>query len=169
VNHGRWPGIDITNNALFITIQTAQLVLQAGSMGEGGDVFVLNMGSQSRSSIWQRACGASEWAQVQERPRGKLADTSRSNMSVAAWWHEELLISSNVEGTQHPLIMRAQEFELPWNILQALRKSWKMHNRSDHIQIKRSTSQAVTEYAPQEIEDLLWRKDRPAIRKMKTV
>lgn len=149
----------------FMTIpEAAQLVLQAGSMGEGGDVFVLDMGEPVRildlakrmvhlSGLEVRggdsdASDAIEIEHVGLRPGEKL--------------YEELLIGSNVEGTQHPLIMRAQEIELPWNELQAI--LIRLENACEHFdyeEIRSLLMQAVAEYAPQcEIEDLLWREYR---------
>lgn len=145
----------------FMTIpEAAQLVLQAGAMGEGGDVFVLDMGEpvkimdlakrmihlsglEIKSDITQD--GAIEIEYVGLRPGEKL--------------YEELLIGNDVEGTEHPLIMRAQETEIPWPVLQDLLEKMKNAcDRFDSEEVRKILLQAVTEYVPQcGIEDLIWR------------
>jgi FlaA1/EpsC-like NDP-sugar epimerase len=149
----------------FMTIpEAAQLVLQAGSMGEGGDVFVLDMGEPVK--ILDLATRMVHLSGLEVKGGVDSSDAieiQHIGLRPGEKLYEELLIGSNVEGTQHPLIMRAQESELSWNVLQALlAKLEDACNRFDHVQIRSLLLQAVTEYAPQgEIEDLLWRKDRP--------
>ncbi len=72
--------------------------------------------------------------------------------------YEELLIGSNVEGTQHPLIMRAQENEIPWAELQTLLlELQRACDQFDYAQVRAMLLQIVSEYAPQcGIEDFLW-------------
>jgi FlaA1/EpsC-like NDP-sugar epimerase len=146
----------------FMTIpEAAQLVLQAGAMGEGGDVFVLDMGQPVK--ILDMAIkmvhlsgldvksettpeGAIEIHYVGLRPGEKL--------------YEELLIGENVEGTGHPLIMRAQEAEIPWPVLQPLLNDLEQACfRFDYEQVRELLLRIVVEYAPQcGIEDFIWRK-----------
>jgi FlaA1/EpsC-like NDP-sugar epimerase len=150
----------------FMTIpEAAQLVLQAGSMGEGGDVFVLDMGEPVK--ILDLATRMVHLSGLEVKGGVDTADSieiQHIGLRPGEKLYEELLIGSNVEGTQHPLIMRAQEAELPWDALQVLlAKLEDACHRSDHPQIRNLLLEAVTEYAPQgEIEDLLWRKDKPA-------
>ncbi|MDO9419769.1 MAG: nucleoside-diphosphate sugar epimerase/dehydratase [Herminiimonas sp.] len=147
----------------FMTIpEAAQLVLQAGAMGEGGDVFVLDMGEPVKildlakrmvhlsglevlGDANAEADGAIEIEHVGLRPGEKL--------------YEELLIGSNVEGTRHPLIMRAQETEIPWLVLQELLATLEgACERFDYENVRALLLQAVVEYAPQcGIEDFIWR------------
>lgn len=103
----------------FMTIpEAAQLVLQAGAMGEGGDVFVLDMGRPVKIVDLARrmirlsgmtvkddahATGDIEIKVVGLRPGEKL--------------YEELLIGDNPETTVHPRIMKAHEQFLPWDQL----------------------------------------------------
>jgi FlaA1/EpsC-like NDP-sugar epimerase len=72
--------------------------------------------------------------------------------------YEELLIGTNVEGTQHPLIMRAQETEIPWSDLQKmLALLQRACDQFDYEQVRTLLLQIVAEYAPQcGIEDLVW-------------
>lgn len=103
----------------FMTIpEAAQLVLQAGAMGEGGDVFVLDMGKPVKIVDLARrmirlsgmtvkddahASGDIEIKVVGLRPGEKL--------------YEELLIGDNPEATAHPRIMKAHEQFLTWDQL----------------------------------------------------
>jgi FlaA1/EpsC-like NDP-sugar epimerase len=72
--------------------------------------------------------------------------------------YEELLIGGNVEGTEHPLIMRAQESEIPWTVLQALLAELSSAcDRFDHEEVRALLLRAVGEYTPQcGIEDFIW-------------
>ena len=73
--------------------------------------------------------------------------------------YEELLIGANVEGTQHPLIMRAQEAEISWPILQEmLKKLDDACSRFDYEEMRKLLLQIVPGYTPQcGIEDFIWR------------
>lgn len=143
----------------FMTIpEAAQLVLQAGAMGEGGDVFVLDMGEPVKimdlaermihlSGLEIRSSSAPDGIDIQHvglRPGEKL--------------YEELLIGDNVEGTEHPLIMRAQESETAWSELQVtLNRLKQACDLFEYDQVREVLLSAVIEYAPQcGIEDLIW-------------
>lgn len=100
----------------FMTIpEAAQLVLQAGSMGQGGDVFVLDMGQPVK--ILELACkmihlsGCS--VRNAENPSGDIA-IEFTGLRPGEKLYEELLIGENVTPTAHPMIMRANEQFLPW-------------------------------------------------------
>lgn len=145
----------------FMTIpEAAQLVLQAGSMGKGGDVFVLDMGEPVKIADLARRMihlsgqevrsattpdGAIELRYVGLRPGEKL--------------YEELLIGDNVTGTAHPLIMRAEEAEIAWPFLELmLRHLEDACERFDHNAIRTQLQKIVAEYAPNTaIDDHLWK------------
>ena len=105
----------------FMTIpEAAGLVLQAGAMGLGGDVFVLNMGDAVK--IVDLACRMIHLSGLDVRdesnPEGDI-EIQYSGLRPGEKLYEELLIGDNVSDTEHPLIMRAKELELPWSFLQA--------------------------------------------------
>lgn len=151
---------DITR--YFMTIpEAAQLVIQAGSIGKGGDVFVLDMGQPvkiadlavrmihlSGQEVRSSAIpdGTIELRYVGLRPGEKL--------------YEELLIGDNVTGTVHPLIMRAQEAEIAWPFLEVMLKHLKdACDRFDHVAIRAQLLKLVGEYAPSAgIDDHLWKR-----------
>lgn len=103
----------------FMTIpEAAQLVIQAGSMGQGGEVYVLDMGKPVRIMDLARRmihlCGLT--VKSEDQPDGDIA-IEIVGLRPGEKLYEELLIGQNVEGTVHPLIMRAYEHELPWSVL----------------------------------------------------
>lgn len=144
----------------FMTIpEAAQLVLQAGAMGEGGDVFVLDMGEPVKIIDLARRmvhlCGLE--VKSDETPEGTI-EIRHVGLRPGEKLYEELLIGDNVEGTTHPLIMRAQESELPWDVLQAkLNELDQACTDFEYEKIRTLIQELVVEYAPQcGIEDLIW-------------
>jgi FlaA1/EpsC-like NDP-sugar epimerase len=103
----------------FMTIpEAAQLVIQAGSMGQGGDVFVLDMGAPVKiSELAERMINLSGLSIRSERnPRGDIA-IEYTGLRPGEKLYEELLIGDNVIPTRHPMIMSAQEDFLDWSTL----------------------------------------------------
>ncbi|MFZ6708825.1 polysaccharide biosynthesis protein [Undibacterium sp. TC9W] len=144
----------------FMTIpEAAQLVLQAGAMGEGGDVFVLDMGEPVRIIDLARRMVHLSGLEVKSEttPDGTI-EIQHVGLRPGEKLYEELLIGDNVEGTSHPLIMRAQESELPWDQLNALLQELNTAcSAFDYEQIRALLLQIVAEYEPQcGIEDLIW-------------
>lgn len=111
---------DITR--YFMTIpEAAQLVLQAGAMAEGGDVFVLDMGEPVRiADLAVRMVRLSgQEVRTKDTPNGTI-DITYTGLRPGEKLFEELLIGTNVSGTDHPLIMRAQEAEIEWRFLEQM-------------------------------------------------
>jgi len=113
----------------FMTIpEAAQLVLQAGSMGKGGDVFVLDMGEPVKITDLARKMihlsGLSE--KNSSNPNGDI-EIAFSGLRPGEKLYEELLIGDDVAGTDHPRIMTANEIHLTWpethNLLNRLDKA----------------------------------------------
>jgi FlaA1/EpsC-like NDP-sugar epimerase len=104
----------------FMTIpEAAQLVLQAGAMGQGGDVFVLDMGQPIK--IMDLARRMLHLSGLSERnaanPHGDI-EIAITGLRPGEKLYEELLIGDNPEPTDHPRIMKAREPYLPWEQLQ---------------------------------------------------
>jgi len=100
----------------FMTIpEAAQLVLQAGAMGQGGDVFVLDMGQPIKIMDLARRMlhlsGLSE--RTAANPDGDI-EISITGLRPGEKLYEELLIGDNPEPTEHPRIMKAREPYLGW-------------------------------------------------------
>jgi FlaA1/EpsC-like NDP-sugar epimerase len=108
---------DITR--YFMTIpEAAQLVIQAGAMGVGGDVFVLDMGQPVRiidlASRMIELSGLS--VRDEQNPDGDI-EIKVTGLRPGEKLFEELLIGDNPGPTQHPRILKAHEQFLPWPLL----------------------------------------------------
>lgn len=101
----------------FMTIpEAAQLVIQAGTMAKGGEVFVLDMGEPVR--IYDLACTMIHLMgftlRDADNPEGDI-EVVFSGLRPGEKLYEELLIGENSIGTPHPGIMLAREEFLEWN------------------------------------------------------
>lgn len=108
----------------FMTIpEAAQLVLQAGSMANGGDVFVLDMGRPVKILDLARRMIHLSGLTVRdsEHPNGNI-EIEFKGLRPGEKLYEELLIGNSPMGTEHPLIMRALEESIAWEKLQPLLK-----------------------------------------------
>lgn len=104
----------------FMTIaEAAQLVLQAGAMARGGDVFVLDMGQPVKIMDLARRMVDLSGLRLRDaaRPDGDIGITI-TGLRPGEKLYEELLISEHPEPTEHPRILRAREEYLPWDALQ---------------------------------------------------
>ena len=99
----------------FMSIrEAAQLVLQAGSMGTGGDVFVLDMGEPIRIvDLARRMIRLSGYELEGEASDCEHIDIDFIGLRPGEKLHEELLLGTSVTGTGHPMIMRAEESSVP--------------------------------------------------------
>ena len=153
---------DITR--YFMTIpEAAQLVLQAGSMGAGGDVFVLDMGEPVKiMDLAERMVHLSGLSLKSESNDSRAIEIQLVGLRPGEKLFEELLIGENVDGTDHPLIMRAEESMIAWPLLQAsLEKLDLACKRFDYEEVRRLLLELVREYQPQcGIEDMIWCRER---------
>lgn len=144
----------------FMTIpEASQLVLQAGSMARGGDVFVLDMGAPVRIEDLARRMIHLMGLTVRDdvTPEGDI-EIVYTGLRPAEKLYEELLIGTNVTGTEHPMIMRATEPHLPWVELKGILEE--MLEALDTFDCERARSllmRTVAEYKPEGgIQDLVW-------------
>ncbi|TGD73482.1 polysaccharide biosynthesis protein [Mangrovimicrobium sediminis] len=95
----------------FMSIkEAAQLVVQASAMGTGGDVFVLDMGEPVRIvDLARRMIRLSGYETDHDTHVGEHIDIEFIGLRPGEKLYEELLLGSNVTGTGHPMIMRAEE------------------------------------------------------------
>ena len=103
----------------FMTIpEAAQLVLQAGAMAHGGDVFVLDMGSPVKILDLARRMVRLSGLSVRDagHPAGDI-EIAITGLRPGEKLYEELLIGDNPEPTAHPRIMKAREPFVPWTAL----------------------------------------------------
>jgi FlaA1/EpsC-like NDP-sugar epimerase len=144
----------------FMTIPEAvELVIQAGAMGQGGDVFVLDMGEPIRIVDLAKKMIHLSGLQVKDstNPDGDI-EIKYIGLRSGEKLYEELLIGDNVLETDNPMIMRAQEGTLDWNDLKLLLdKLEKAINSDDQKKLRELLIKAVPEFEPQcDIKDLLY-------------
>jgi FlaA1/EpsC-like NDP-sugar epimerase len=148
----------------FMTIpEAAQLVLQAGSMGRKGEVFVLDMGEPVRIvDLAKRLIQImGHTVRDEENPDGDI-EIQISGLRPGEKLYEELLLGDNVAGTDHPMIMRAEEERLPSEQLQMLIGDLRdACSRHDCEQVHRLLVQAVNDYSPKQgLVDMVWTQQR---------
>jgi UDP-N-acetylglucosamine 4,6-dehydratase len=144
----------------FMTIpEAAQLVLQAGSMAKGGDVFVLDMGRPVRIDDLARRLVNLMGLTVRDatNPDGDI-EIEYTGLRTAEKLFEELLIGTNVTGTDHPMIMRAIEHHLPWARMQQILNEQLVALASfDCHRALALLTESVAEYqAEMDIRDYVW-------------
>jgi len=135
----------------FMTIpEAAQLVIQAGSMAKGGEVFVLDMGSPVK--IFDLACTLISLSGLticdDDNPDGDIA-IEEIGLRPGEKLFEELLIGENPMPTKHPRIMQAMEGHMSWQDLSAALDQLELHvhtgNRDAAVSLLRDL---VPEYQP---------------------
>jgi len=144
----------------FMTISEAvELVIQAGAMGAGGDVFVLDMGKPVRITDLAQKMIRLSGLEVKDdnNPEGDI-EIQYTGLRPGEKLYEELLIGDNVSDTENPLIMRAQEDQLFWEELEPMLEQLKTAiNKCDHRKLRDILMQIVPGFKPQcEISDLLY-------------
>ncbi|EGR1056642.1 polysaccharide biosynthesis protein [Vibrio cholerae] len=146
----------------FMTIpEAAQLVIQAGAMGKGGDVFVLDMGEPVR--ITDLAVNLIQLSGLEvkdeQHPYGDIA-IEFTGLRPGEKLYEELLIGDNVQKTAHERIMTANERYLPLaEFEQHLNELDKACHAFNHERIRELLLEAPTDFNPTDgIGDLVWQR-----------
>jgi FlaA1/EpsC-like NDP-sugar epimerase len=144
----------------FMTIpEAAQLVIQAGSMGEGGDVFVLDMGEPVKIvELAEKMVHLSGLSIRSERnPHGDIS-IEFTGLRPGEKLYEELLIGDNVASTEHPMIMSAHEDFLSWEVLKVrLTQLLAAVEADDYVAVRQILRATVNGYFPDgEIVDWIY-------------
>ena len=144
----------------FMTVTEAvELLIQAGAMGTGGDVFVLDMGKPVQIQDLAEKMIQLSGLQVKDElnPNGDI-EIKYTGLRAGEKLFEELLIGDNVSKTANPLIMRAKEDKLNWDKLKLLLENLKAANDSnDHEKLRNLLIEIVPGFKPQsEISDILY-------------
>jgi FlaA1/EpsC-like NDP-sugar epimerase len=144
----------------FMTIpEAAQLVIQAGTMAKGGDVFVLNMGEpvKIRDLAIRMVNLMGLTIRDENNPDGDI-EIKYTGLRPAEKLYEELLIGSNVSGTRHSRIMRAEEDYIPFDSLSRLIGELLVASEElDRGRARNVLLSSVHGYKPDNgIEDLVW-------------
>ncbi len=144
----------------FMTIpEAAQLVIQAGAMGEGGEVFVLDMGEPVR--ILDLAMNMVRLSGLEvrdaEHPEGDI-EIVYSGLRPGEKLYEELLIGDDVRRTRHDRIMTSKERFWEWPRLETFLKELEQaFIETDHLRIRQLLQSAPLDYHPLgDIADLVW-------------
>jgi FlaA1/EpsC-like NDP-sugar epimerase len=144
----------------FMTIpEAAQLVIQAGAMASGGDVFVLDMGESVKIMDLARKMIELSGLTVlsDENPLGDIA-IEVTGLRPGEKLYEELLIGDNPMPTQHPRIMKAHEEFLAWPDLQAKLQALMDAVETNNVPaIRAQIEQLVPGYQPEGgVVDWVW-------------
>lgn len=144
----------------FMTVQeAAQLVIQAGSMASGGDVFVLDMNEPIRIVDLARKMIHLMGYDVKDENsyRGDIS-IEYTGLRPGEKLFEELLIGESVTGTEHPKIMRAEEDHLHWDVLEKMLDELVLACQNlDMATIRTILIEAVDGFEPSSLgDDLLW-------------
>ena len=146
----------------FMTIPEAvELVIQAGAMGTGGDVFVLDMGKPVRIDDLAKKMIHLSGLEVKDEshPEGDI-EIKYTGLRPGEKLYEELLIGDNVSETDNPLIMRAEEEMLAWDELKPVLNDLNRAVKNCNQEVLRELLiQIVPSFKPQcEITDVLYKK-----------
>lgn len=144
----------------FMTIpEASQLVLQAGSMGRGGEVFVLDMGDPVRiADLAHKMIHLMGMvAKTPDRPDGEI-EIVYTGLRPGEKLYEELLIGDDPQGTAHPRIMMARESAMKWDdVNQALQELRRASQEFDCEAVVQILKNAPTGFAPNgDVSDLVW-------------
>ena len=156
---------DITR--YFMTIpEAAQLVIQAGAMGKGGDVFVLDMGDSVKIIDLAKQMIRLSGLEVKDaaHPEGDI-EIQVTGLRPGEKLYEELLIGDEVQKTTHPRIMTASEVMLSWDVLSdIITRMDEACRQSDQLALRRLLLEAPTGFAPKDdICDLVWQQNHQAV------
>lgn len=143
----------------FMTIpEASQLVLQAGYIAKGGDVCVLDMGEPVKIiDLAKKMIALSGYKEKTDSSDGDI-EIKIVGLRPGEKLYEELLIGDNVTGTEHPLIMRAEESCIPWGELQEIiSKLNQCCHETDVKGVRDILLSVVSGYEPQcDIQDKVW-------------
>jgi FlaA1/EpsC-like NDP-sugar epimerase len=135
----------------FMTIpEAAQLVIQAGAMAKGGDVFVLDMGQSVKiMDLARRLIELSGLTVRDDNNKDGDISIEITGLRPGEKLYEELLIGDNPKPTVHPRIMKAHEEFIPWVDLEARLNALEIAlNANDVSVIRLMLQQLVVGYTP---------------------
>ena len=144
----------------FMSIPEAvELVIQAGAMAKGGDVFVLDMGEPIRILDLAKKMIRLSGLSLKDKlnPDGDI-EIKFTSLRPGEKMYEELLIGENVSKTDNPMILRAEEEMLIWDDLKLIIDELEVAiDRSDNFKLRQLLIKAVPGFKPQsDITDILY-------------
>jgi FlaA1/EpsC-like NDP-sugar epimerase len=151
---------NITRYFMMVS-EAVELVIQAGAMAEGGDVFVLDMGKPVKIDLLAKKMIKLSGLEVKNKsnPNGDI-EIRYSGLRPGEKLFEELLIGNNTIETDNALIMRSREDMLPWDDLKPILENLKEEVESgNNEKIRKILIQLVPTFKPQsKIVDVLHKK-----------
>jgi FlaA1/EpsC-like NDP-sugar epimerase len=155
--------VTVTDPAIiryFMTIpEAAQLVIQAGAMSKGGDVFVLDMGEPVEILNLAKKMIHLSGLNIKDsnNPNGDI-EILFTGLRPGEKLYEELLIGDSVLETEHQLILRSNEEMLPWSDLKLILNKLKTSVDKQNLEgARQALIEAVPGYKPQgDINDLMY-------------
>ena len=144
----------------FMTIPEAvELVIQAGAMAKGGDVFVLDMGKPVRILDLAQKMIRLSGLRLKDKlhPNGDI-EIKFTGLRPGEKLYEELLIGGNVSKTNNPMILRAEEEMLAWGDLKLILDELEQAvDSGDQVKLRQLLIKAVPGFKPQSlITDILY-------------
>ena len=130
--------------------EAVELVIQAGALGKGGDVFVLDMGQPVKINDLAKKMIRLSGLEVADKnnPDGDI-DIIYTGLRPGEKLFEELLVGDNVFKTENTLIFRAQEEMISWEILEPILKNLEAAaNNSDDVKVRSLLKKIVPEFNP---------------------
>ncbi|THB73255.1 MAG: polysaccharide biosynthesis protein [Gammaproteobacteria bacterium] len=156
----------------FMTIpEASQLVMQAGFIAKGGDVCVLDMGEPIKIiDLARKMIALSGYKEKTASSDGDI-EIKIVGLRPGEKLYEELLIGDNVTGTEHPLIMRAEETSIPWDELQKIIGELDKCCHDINVKGVRDILLAVISgYDPEcDIQDKVWLENNIRIKKQQKI
>lgn len=145
----------------FMTIpEAAQLVIQAGAMGKGGDVFVLDMGEPVRIADLAKNLIHLSGLEIKDKDNAQGdIEIVYTGLRPGEKLFEELLIGDNVLKTSHERIMAASEMHLSYQeYCLLIEKLTQACSNLAHEDIRTILLEAPAGFAPTDgVEDLIWK------------
>tara|TARA_B110000263_G_scaffold110329_1_gene96411 strand:- start:1321 stop:3234 length:1914 start_codon:yes stop_codon:yes gene_type:complete len=143
----------------FMSIpEAAELVIQAGAMSSGGEVFVLDMGEQIKIIDLAKRMIRLSGMEVkdEDHPKGDI-EIEITGLRHGEKLYEELLLGNELIPTQHKRIFQAHEEGIPWTKIKSILDELNLAIQSrDQDLIRNIMMESSTDYSPtKEIHDLL--------------
>ena len=146
----------------FMTISEAvELVIQAGALSKGGDLFVLDMGDPVKVNDLAEKMIQLSGLKLRNslNPEGDI-EIEYVGLRPGEKLYEELLVGEETSNTENPLILRAKEEMIEWDLLKPmLEELIELSNKNDQLKIRELLLKIVPEFKPQsKLVDLLYKK-----------
>tara|TARA_Y100000748_G_C15103584_1_gene335414 strand:- start:63 stop:521 length:459 start_codon:yes stop_codon:yes gene_type:complete len=139
--------------------EAAELVIQAGAMGKGGDVFVLDMGEPVKILELAERLIRLSGLELKDKnnPNGEI-EIIFTGLRPGEKLYEELLIGDKVSVTQHRQILRAEEDSFSFEDLNGFISVLKIAEKEENVEdLKEVLKQAVSGFTPEEdVSDVVY-------------